>query len=61
VKKDQNQGHPCKNQDDSSTGENACRASNALAVRLFDKHGVLVDNGFTQGKVVSRNVEVLRW
>ena len=61
MKKDHNQGRPFKNQDDNSTVKNTCEASNALAVRLFDKHGMLVDNGFTQGTVVSKGVEVPRW
>jgi hypothetical protein len=50
-----------KNQDDNSTGKNTCQASNALAVRLIDKHGILVDNGFTQGTVISKGVEVPGW
>jgi len=50
-----------KNQYDNSTGKNTCQASNALAVRLIDKHGILVDNGFIQGIVVSKGVEVPRW
>jgi len=61
VKKDHNQGRPFKNQDDNSTGKNTCQANSALTVRLFDKHGMLVDNGFTQGTVVSKGVEVPRW
>jgi len=60
VKKDHNGGCPFKNQDDNSTGKNACKANSALAVRLFDKHGMLVDNGFTQGTVFSKGVEVPR-
>jgi len=60
VKKDYNWGRPFKNQDDNSTGKNTCQASIALAVRLIDKHGILVDNGFTQGTVVSKGVEVPR-
>jgi hypothetical protein len=61
VKKVHNQGRPFENQDDNSTGKNTCQASNALVVRLIDKHGILVDNGFTQGTVVSKGVEVPRW
>jgi hypothetical protein len=61
VKEDRNRGRPFKNQDDGSTGKNTCQASNALAVRLFDKEGMLVNNGFTQGTVVNKGVEVPRW
>ena len=61
MKKDHNQGRSFKNQDDHSTGKNTCQASIALAVRLIDKEGILVDNGFTQGTVVSKGVEVPRW
>jgi len=61
VKKDHNQRRPFKNQADNSTGQKTCQASNALALRLFDKHGMLVDNEFTQGTVVSKGVEVPRW
>jgi hypothetical protein len=56
-----NQGRPFKNQYDNSTGENTCQASITLAVRLIDKEGILVDNGFIQGTVVNKGVEVPRW
>ena len=59
--RDDNQGRPFKNEDDNSTGKNTCQASKALAVRLIDKHGILVDNGFIQRTVISKGVEVPRW
>lgn len=61
VKKGYNQRHPFKNEGDNSTRKNTCRVSSALAVRLFDKDDMLVDNEFTQGTVVSKNVEVPIW